>query len=61
MSAISRNTPDSSSLAGPALAPFAEATLNRLLLAAVDRFGDQPALGIAGHADRVTYRALEAR
>jgi long-chain acyl-CoA synthetase len=48
-------------LAGPPLAPYAEDTLNRLLITAVERFGDQPALGIAGQPDRVSYRQLESR
>lgn len=48
-------------LAGPTLAPFAEDTLNRLLLTAAERFGDQPALGIAGQPARISYRELEGR
>jgi long-chain acyl-CoA synthetase len=54
-------SPETVSLTGPPLVPFPEVTLNRLLLAAVERFGDQPALGIAGQPERITYRQLEGR
>jgi long-chain acyl-CoA synthetase len=52
---------ESTRLSGPPLAPYGERTLVALFHSAVERFREQPALGVAGDPARLSYGEVEAR